>query len=634
MDNLSGCLTASLASKDENYDKQLIDEINSYIKPPRPVGSNDVYIRAMYIVSDQINSQGGCFAENELDRLAQLLIDSPVMVGHQRDSLPLARNFKALQVEVEGRPWVKSYFYWMKDSDGAEDLRKNIDGGIYKECSISFIFTLPECSICGKDIRECSHVPFQEYEVEPGHREIAHFKYRNIKKVLETSLVFRGAIPNTSITDELSPTGKNVTPPHQPITATHFFKLSESSDISTDKGSYGKAGISFGAADNFKPHKSIKSLYLLPYQPGISLRALKKGHNLEFESTLILPEKIRRHLAEMLSDTGLESFVIDAQLYAAKGKDRLNGLGLMQIIDSETNMHRLRLRLCDAQELNGVKCEGLFYGERLESLKSAFADNCRRDVEVRACNKYHRQEWKCNIAAVESNRYNFGVEVLSENFDGLLIRNILTEKQLVPAIIERIVSGSRTHLKCDMKVVADQSILSGMAFPRASGLEPGTIVLVTQSETSTNSRRASWSLVDIFPGCDSSNIVLSSCEVANKNDRLFCNHDGDLMRICFQEKKHWRAISVYHFSPKLFGIGRRFIADMTSEDALFGGYSDGEAISLQSVTRSGKLILLRLAETSTAFGDIVGMWLRPVLIDGVERYLFYADETIRLQAEL
>ncbi len=204
MKELSGCLTARLADSTEAYPLTLIDEINRRVNPPKPITGDQVHIRAMYIVSDQINSQGGCFAPEDLHTLAQLLADSPVMVGHRRDSLPLARNFLAEVVQQDGRSWVKSYFYWMKQSDGGEDLRNNIDGGIYKECSISFLFSFPECSICGQDIRRCRHLPFQEYETASGNAEIAYFKYRQIERVLETSLVFRGAVPDTKITDRLA----------------------------------------------------------------------------------------------------------------------------------------------------------------------------------------------------------------------------------------------------------------------------------------------------------------------------------------------------------------------------------------------------------------------------------------------
>jgi len=100
----------------------------------------------MFIVSDQVNSYGGCFPTEEHQNLTNLLIDSPVMIGHRKDSLPIARNFHAETIEKDGVNWVKVYFYWLKETDKSEDLKKKIDGGIYKECSISFLFNFPECS--------------------------------------------------------------------------------------------------------------------------------------------------------------------------------------------------------------------------------------------------------------------------------------------------------------------------------------------------------------------------------------------------------------------------------------------------------------------------------------------------------
>ncbi|MCP4634784.1 MAG: hypothetical protein GY855_17790, partial [candidate division Zixibacteria bacterium] len=76
-------------------------------------------------------------------------------------------------------------------------------GGIYKECSISFTFSLPECSICGDDIRRCGHRPFKEYQTASGEKSTASFNYRQIDKVLETSIVYRGSVHDTTLTNEL-----------------------------------------------------------------------------------------------------------------------------------------------------------------------------------------------------------------------------------------------------------------------------------------------------------------------------------------------------------------------------------------------------------------------------------------------
>lgn len=197
-----GRITARLAEQEQTITDELIRLINDNIDPPEPLEKLDVYVRAMYVVSDEVNSFGGCFPADEHDVLCRLLVDSPVMVGHRKDRLPIGRNFHAAVVERQGRQWIKSYFYWLRSATGAETLRENIDGGIYKECSIGFTFLKPECSICGKDIRTCEHTPLAKYGKEDGE-VTCHFNYRQIERVLETSLVYRGAVPATSISKEL-----------------------------------------------------------------------------------------------------------------------------------------------------------------------------------------------------------------------------------------------------------------------------------------------------------------------------------------------------------------------------------------------------------------------------------------------
>lgn len=197
-----GRLTATLAEPLSRISADLIEKINRNINPPTPVTAEMVEIRAMYVVNDRVNSFGGRFPADEHCRLVELLIDSPVLVGHRKDKLPVARTFHATACTENGERWVKAYFYWLKTAEGAESLRENIDAGIYKECSIGFTFVLAECSICGRDIRLCDHEPFQTYTVG-GHEQTCHFMYRKIERVLESSLVYRGATPNTRISREL-----------------------------------------------------------------------------------------------------------------------------------------------------------------------------------------------------------------------------------------------------------------------------------------------------------------------------------------------------------------------------------------------------------------------------------------------
>jgi len=201
-----GSVLAELSAPEkrpEPISQDILSAINERIKPLSPVSETEVYVRSMYIVSDQINSYGGRFPADEFPRLVELLVDSPVLIGHRKDSLPIGRTFHAVPVNRGGQLWIKSSFYWLRTGDEAERLRENIDGGIYKECSIGFAFLVPECSICGEDIRQCRHLPLETYIIN-GQEHRCHFYYRQIQKVLETSLVYRGATPDTSISKDLT----------------------------------------------------------------------------------------------------------------------------------------------------------------------------------------------------------------------------------------------------------------------------------------------------------------------------------------------------------------------------------------------------------------------------------------------
>lgn len=228
-----GRVIVQLAEPGEEIPSELIDLINRNIKPPSDVTADVVFVRAMYVVSDQVNSFGGRFPIDEHQRLADLLVDSPVMVGHRKDKLPIGRTFYAVTVQRQGAPWVKSYFYWLRSSDNADTLRANIDSGIYKECSVAFAFHLPECSICGKDIRSCEHQPFEEYERQ-GVKEKCHFNYRQIERVLETSLVYRGAVPDTSVTKELAGTEIDSARPEQSSADDRLTPLTDLDSLNCD----------------------------------------------------------------------------------------------------------------------------------------------------------------------------------------------------------------------------------------------------------------------------------------------------------------------------------------------------------------------------------------------------------------
>jgi hypothetical protein len=190
---------AELATIEGGAEAELVELINQKIRPNRPLEGREVFIRKMFLVSDQINSFGGRFDRKELLKMAELAVDAPVLVGHDHQKLPIGRSFSAEIVERNGAVWLAVHFYWLAAAEGAGNLAKNIDGGIYKEVSAAFLFETPECSVCGRDIRSCEHVPFRRYALPNGSLQPAFFRYRNVFKFLEASLVFRGAVAGTGI---------------------------------------------------------------------------------------------------------------------------------------------------------------------------------------------------------------------------------------------------------------------------------------------------------------------------------------------------------------------------------------------------------------------------------------------------
>lgn len=201
MNILIGQLSAQPAPSAAAPTDEMIALINARVHPPAPIQADSVHVRSVRLVSDEINDHGGCFPADEHARLCELVVDSPVLIGHDRSRLPVARNFAARRVSDGDRQWVTVWFYWMRGPEG-DRLAADIDGGVVKEGSIGFEFRRPQCSVCGHDIRRCDHIPGQQYTDDTGVTRLAYYEYRDIVRVLETSLVYRGANPGTRLGNE------------------------------------------------------------------------------------------------------------------------------------------------------------------------------------------------------------------------------------------------------------------------------------------------------------------------------------------------------------------------------------------------------------------------------------------------
>jgi len=191
-------------------------EINAL--SPAPLARGEVYIRSMVLCTDLLcESDGARFSESALGDIARRVVGVSVLCGHDRRSLPVARFFRAEVVELpahnelSGRParGVRAWFYWLAGTSGAEDLLRNIDGGIYRAVSISWRYRADRCSICGAGRGGCSHVAGQVYAGALCHRIIDH-----VDEVLEGSLVYKGADTAAVLAGEHAASGAHETRVH------------------------------------------------------------------------------------------------------------------------------------------------------------------------------------------------------------------------------------------------------------------------------------------------------------------------------------------------------------------------------------------------------------------------------------
>ncbi len=187
--------------------------INGLVNPPPvPVTARDIYLRRCRLAGDAIDAGGGRFRTEDLPRLLSMIQGAPALVGHRRESLGVARFFGG-NVQKDGKSgisYIVPKFYWMRAHSSSEDLRINLDGGIWCEASIGFVFRRPSCSVCGEDIRRCDHALGSEV-----NGLTVFFYYDEIVKVTEGSLVYRGAQPGTGFMLN-DPTGTGILPGELP----------------------------------------------------------------------------------------------------------------------------------------------------------------------------------------------------------------------------------------------------------------------------------------------------------------------------------------------------------------------------------------------------------------------------------
>lgn len=353
MEKLIGTLAATAIQQADANKQLMIEEINRAIKPPKPVTIETVHLGVLQAASDRVNLQGGCFETSDLEKLAELIVDAPVMVGHDKQGLPIGRVFKGEVVSENGTPWLRAYFYWHRDQRNADALKANIDAGIYKECSLGFLYGKPECGVCRQDMRLCRHRVNEAIRL--GDREIkAFFYYKQIEKILEVSLVYRGAVEGTRVTAlGARATDNNVTQTNP------FWRQS--------------AEVVFDLAGIKQP---LDKIMIEPLYRGVWLAiTCAKG-----EITATTPDGQAYYnpvINELKSCSVSDDYSIIAQLIPFKGGSRLPLRSLAESHARRTSP-RCRLAIVDIVSLDGVDLSN----ERATLRKEKLSQNFRRTAIV------------------------------------------------------------------------------------------------------------------------------------------------------------------------------------------------------------------------------------------------------------
>ena len=154
----------------------------------RPLKPEEFVVFTLDLCHNQVDRHFSRFPEEELEKINRMVPGRPLMERHDlRGTLPRGTFFRSGLHRDGERLCVRPDVYVLRTKDNA-DFILNIEGGVYRETSIGFSFRTPECSVCGRDLRTCDHVPGRSYG-----EAVCHYVMREVIDVIEGSVVPSGS---------------------------------------------------------------------------------------------------------------------------------------------------------------------------------------------------------------------------------------------------------------------------------------------------------------------------------------------------------------------------------------------------------------------------------------------------------
>ncbi|MDX9972716.1 MAG: hypothetical protein RBU21_06995 [FCB group bacterium] len=164
----------------------LLDEVNRFAL--RPLGADEFAAFTLDLCNNRVDRHFSRFPDEELEVINGMVPGRPLMERHDlKGTLPRGTFFRSQLYREEDALSVRPDVYVLRTPEN-ENFIANIEGGVYRETSIGFSFQTPECSICGKDLRTCNHVPGRTYSGKQ-----CHYVMRGVIDVIEGSVVPAGS---------------------------------------------------------------------------------------------------------------------------------------------------------------------------------------------------------------------------------------------------------------------------------------------------------------------------------------------------------------------------------------------------------------------------------------------------------
>jgi hypothetical protein len=150
-------------------------------------------------------------------------------------------------------------------------------------------------------------------------------------------------------------------------------------------------------------------------------------------------------------------------------------------------------------------------------------------------------------------------------------------------------------------------------------VQPNDFILVRHTAM-PKSRKDNVLFHDVLPNVESPERIRS--EELELDPGIYLHRENSAFHLFFLLNGKWQIARVHHYSPKLMACGRRFVADIDHVAGNFHPKDSLESLPVRRISAQGKLIHITLGQRSAELGTD-SIWLRPVLLDGNERYICY-----------